>query len=270
MDVKRENIITGFSIKKRNITYTSDTHWHSRHEFCYVIEGECSFYVNGQTYHASAGDLLFFKSGDIHRYISNDEHFICYISTFIPTIVYENDYKLCMPKTFISKSELVESGLHGRVLETFDTMYEEYEKCDKYWEAIVKSCLANMFYLLSRSFENESVTLIKDVNKFEKFQQVIDYLNKNYTEDISLEDISSLLNYSLSNTSSLFEKFIGMNFKKYLDSIRVQKSVEMIRNSDETITEIAMKNGFNNVRTFNNVFKSITGMTPMELRNGRE
>ena len=59
-----------------------------------------------------------------------------------------------------------------------------------------------------------------------------------------------------------------MTFSMYLNHIRVNKAIDLIQNTDLSMTEIAMNCGFETIRNFNRVFKEIMGCTPSEyLRN---
>lgn len=267
MDIVKEYISDKFNIIRLDIQNVEHfLHWHSRHEMCYIIDGECKVYVNGVEYIARKGDILVLKSGDIHRYVSSGGDCTTYITTFDPTLVYMYDLKGFCVKSYINRDELVEKGIYDDINYAFNKMYNEIREKEKNHEVIVKTLITNIFCLLGRYFEDEKLREFKDINKFEKFQRALDYLNENYANNVTLEDISKVLNYSVSNIPLMFDKFIGMNFKKYLDTIRIQKSIQMLNNSDESITVIAMQCGFNNIRTFNNVFKSVTGMTPTEMR----
>lgn len=267
MDIVKENISIKFNIIRVNVKNVEHfLHWHSRHEMCYVLDGECIVYVNDVKHTLRQGDVLVLKSGDIHRYGSCEGDCTVYITTFDPTLVYMYDLKGFCVKSYINRDELVEKGIYDDINYAFNKMYNEIREKEKNHEVIVKTLITNIFCLLGRYFEDEKLREFKDINKFEKFQRALDYLNENYANNVTLEDISKVLNYSVSNIPLMFDKFIGMNFKKYLDTIRIQKSIQMLNNSDESITVIAMQCGFNNIRTFNNVFKSVTGMTPTEMR----
>ena len=60
----------------------------------------------------------------------------------------------------------------------------------------------------------------------------------------------------------------GKDFKAYLDTMRINQAAKLLKNTSERITLIAMKCGYDNIRTFNSAFKRITGVTPREYRNG--
>ena len=65
--------------------------------------------------------------------------------------------------------------------------------------------------------------------------------------------------------SRYFHKMSGMTFSRYLNTIRVEKAMEMLKEDRYTVTEISYRCGFETIRHFNRVFKEITGMTPRQM-----
>ena len=81
--------------------------------------------------------------------------------------------------------------------------------------------------------------------------------------------MAKIINYNPSYVSSLFVSYTVVNFKSYLDSFRINKAVELIKNTNATITDISAQCGYENIRTFNNTFKRVTQMTPTQMRDGQ-
>ena len=92
------------------------------------------------------------------------------------------------------------------------------------------------------------------------------YITEHYAENISLADLSATINYNASYISTLFVTYTGVNFKTYLDNFRINLAVELLRSSNQTVADIAAHCGYENIRTFNNTFKRITGTTPSFVR----
>ncbi len=265
MIIKKEKATAKFVVREGLLKEKSNFHWHPRTEICLIKKGKCDFYVNGVLYNGDEGDLFVFKSGDIHCFMPEDES-VFDLTLFEQTIINNQQIKCPFVKTHITKQELQKYNLLEIITDIFQKMLKENETKDSFYDVIMQSYIIQMYALLSRYFENKTFDNTKDVRRFEDFQKILDYISENYANDISLSDISNELNYSVSNVSLMFPKYVDMNFKKYLDNIRVNRSIELIQNENMSITEVAMSCGFNNIRTFNNVFKSVTGMTPNEVK----
>jgi AraC-like DNA-binding protein len=97
------------------------------------------------------------------------------------------------------------------------------------------------------------------------------YVNDNYTENISLKEISEKLNMSYNYLSYLFNNEMNMKFKDYLRKIRINKSMELLEFSEYEINRIALEVGFANQSYFTKAFKRETGITPKKYRltNGK-
>ena len=83
--------------------------------------------------------------------------------------------------------------------------------------------------------------------------------------NITLEYAAGRMNFSTSHFSKTFKKLMGINFVTYLNVVRVERAAYELRHTEKKITDIALNCGFNNIRTFNRVFKEITGCTPSEF-----
>ncbi|MFP4016093.1 MAG: helix-turn-helix domain-containing protein [Halanaerobiales bacterium] len=101
--------------------------------------------------------------------------------------------------------------------------------------------------------ENLTITLIK-------------YLKNNYKNDVTLDDLADVVNYSPFYLIRLFKKETGKTPFKYLQQIRILKAKDMLKNSDQSITDICFEVGFNNRCYFSSTFKEKVGLAPSEYR----
>ena len=85
--------------------------------------------------------------------------------------------------------------------------------------------------------------------------------------DFSLQLIADHFGMSLSNFSYYFKKTMGQNFKVYIDRLRIQKSIELLRNTDETLESISQQTGYSNTSSFIRSFKKNVGTTPGQYRD---
>ena len=95
---------------------------------------------------------------------------------------------------------------------------------------------------------------------------VIEYLNKNYYHNISLNDVAKNVNLSYNYLSKAFKDELGKSFIDYLTELRIEKSMKLLANENISIKEICQKNGYNDPNYYSKAFKKITGMTPTEYR----
>ncbi len=95
---------------------------------------------------------------------------------------------------------------------------------------------------------------------------ILNYIEENYTRDISLTDISEFFSISPGHVSRILKQDVGIGFKEYLDNIRIEEAKKLLTTSFITVNRIAEKVGCNNVRSFIRTFKNHTGYSPKEFR----
>jgi len=96
--------------------------------------------------------------------------------------------------------------------------------------------------------------------------QIVEYTMQNLSRDIGIDDLASLLNLSNSQFSRLFKKTVGTSPYQYLQKKRIERAVDLMR-GPESLAQIAHEVGFSSQSHFTEVFRAITGVTPMALRS---
>lgn len=94
-----------------------------------------------------------------------------------------------------------------------------------------------------------------------------EYIDSNYHRDISLDDLSRILNLSPYYFSKLFKEETGENFVEFLTRIRLDKAKELLKSPDISMKEICAQVGYSDPNYFSRIFKKVTGQTPTEYRD---
>jgi len=100
------------------------------------------------------------------------------------------------------------------------------------------------------------------MGKRNTLEKALTYIKKNYNRPISLNDISAEVMLNPSYFSNLFKESMGLSFNKYLNQFRINKAKELMKDPTLRIKEITYMVGYENVRYFIRVFKSLTGLSP--------
>ncbi len=127
-------------------------------------------------------------------------------------------------------------------------------------------CYSLLYYLNTTHYVAGGPTLCGSEDNQLRGRQIISYIESNYMHDIRLEDLADTTCLSPSYLSRLFKRITGMNFKTYLQEVRLRHAVEDMRNSDQTITAIAYNNGFPNVSALSTAIRKQYDMAPNEFR----
>lgn len=112
-------------------------------------------------------------------------------------------------------------------------------------------------------------TYTVDYDTFEdddKMKLVYEYIQKNFSNKITLDDVSDIASMSPVSFNRFIKKRTGKTFVNYLNDIRVGYAARWLVEKDLSISEIAFKSGFNNIANFNRIFKGIKNTTPSQYR----
>ena len=104
----------------------------------------------------------------------------------------------------------------------------------------------------------------RDVN----LKKTLSFLAENYTRDISLKECADVMGFNMNYFSRFFRSHTGIHFHQYLTALRLQKAQQLLLTTGLPITEVVIRSGFQNAKTFNRVFKNTYGCSPREFRRG--
>ena len=101
----------------------------------------------------------------------------------------------------------------------------------------------------------------------EDWVDIVNFISENFhVSEMSLSYLEKKLRISEAKISLLFSEHSADNFRTYVNKKRLEKSIELLRDSKASVSEIALSVGFDYVQSFNRVFKKEYGMTPTEFR----
>lgn len=95
---------------------------------------------------------------------------------------------------------------------------------------------------------------------------IMQYIEGNYAEKITLEEIAAITGYNHTYVSTLFHKSVGISFYDYVMRVRLQHAIKNLVMTDMGITDIAISNGFAVPKSFNKRFRNLLRCLPSEYR----
>lgn len=108
--------------------------------------------------------------------------------------------------------------------------------------------------------EEDSVRLRLVREKIEK------YILDHYDQDLSMQGVAQVMNYSETHFCRLFKQCFKVNFSAYLNDFRIRQAKQMLLDTNYTAKEVALACGYQDNSYFIRVFKRVTGMTPVDYR----
>ncbi len=250
-----------------------DLHLHDRIEIIFVLEGSVNVKIGKETYCLKENDLILVNTNELHSTRRTNDKNVLLALQINPEF-----YRNCFPKLRNMRfhcSDLSKES-HGKDKFHIIKYYIAnitwcLNKKNKGYELIIGSYL----YLLGEHLINNfHYNVIEDKSKeltdkdFIRIKSIIDYTNENMERNVTLREIAEKQHLNYHFLSHFIKDKIGMSFQEYLNSIRLNKAVNMLVNSDDTITNIAYVSGFSSVNFFNGVFKKEHNCSPTEYREG--
>ncbi|MGH4050805.1 MAG: AraC family transcriptional regulator [Clostridium sp.] len=251
-------------------------HWHVDIEIIYVCEGSIRVGINNESRVLTKGEIAICSSGDIHYYDSMGMESSSIMLIFNPELIgcksgWPEESIFTCP--FINSELNIQNGksteISSRILKLLNYIYEEINQENQCYDFFVTSKIFELCGILLRYFPSSTLNVKKDnrnLSLIKAMKRTIEYIENNYSEDITLTVAAKKANLSMFYFSRVFKDISGMNYKTYLNLVRVNKAEVMIKISNKPITEIAFECGFNSIRTFNRVYKTVKGTIPS---NGR-
>lgn len=225
-------------------------HMHRHPELIHVVEGEV-LVENGEGAECIArGEYALILPNCIHGYTTP-------VHSVVDVCIFSQDYAATFFKEIRGKKA---DRTRFCVRESIARLIEhELFVTDAAPEFYLMKAL--IYALLNEYSKQVSLTTLETKNEL-LIQRIVRYVDDNYTENITLKKMAADLGYEPHYISRYFHDRIHMNFVKYVNWYRVNMATELLRNTELPVTEIAMKSGFQSIRSFNRVYREFTGNTP--------
>lgn len=248
-------------------------HWHSEIEMLYVKNGAISVTVEERKYVLNRGDIIFIEPEKIHT-----------VSPFILPLEY--DAAVFSPSALSLNSEhffgrdIIMPIINGdsEFSGIIDGSFNDYDKLKAYAETVFNkdssktAVFASLVGIISNLYDNGYIK--KSSGQISKYsadiKKCLKYINNNYSRKIKLSELSDLIHVSENYFCGYFKKFTGITPFEQINETRVKKAAALLSDSDLTVSEVAVKCGFENLSYFTRKFKSIVGCTPIDYRKAKK
>ncbi|WP_140939372.1 AraC family transcriptional regulator [Sphingobacterium lumbrici] len=116
-----------------------------------------------------------------------------------------------------------------------------------------------------KTLSSPSFNIIETSTEANRINRVFDYIFKNFKEDISLQDVASVVPMSSSAFCRFFKMQTNRTLVEFIKEIRVGHAAKLLMEGNHNITEICYKSGYNNISNFNKHFKDVKGSSPRDF-----
>lgn len=255
-----------FQFEGKDGHYVREKHWHRSIEIFAVFEGTLTFFINEEEYPLGSGEFILLNSNEIHSISSPEANRTIVLQ--IPMNVLRNVETGGGLILFTHSPKRQDS----KIMELIGSMYQELQERGSEYEWKVQSDFFMLVYLLLTKYRKREILPeeIRHYRKLNRLSTITGYIRENYTKELSLEMVADRFGYSPSYLSRMFRKYAQTNYKTYLQNVRIEYGFRELANTDHTIGEIALNNGFPNQKAFTREFKKKYGILPSEYRRGQK
>ncbi|WP_256009873.1 AraC family transcriptional regulator [Desertivirga xinjiangensis] len=270
---------TSFSIRHDVLAnFGTLWHYHPELELHFVKKGEGVRFIGDNISNFSTGEMLLLGENLPHTWRCKDQYFKpdsglnveATVIHFLPHCL-GNDL-LQLPEAY-QIPKLYEKAKRGLVIKG-ETKRKLIDLMESALSAVNLNRLTILLSILSTLAESDEYESITSKHAFyqsdradtDRFNKICTYTLTNYKREISLEEIASLSNLSVTSFCRYFKLMSKKTYYDFLTEIRISHVCRMLIEDNMTIEAICMECGFNNASNFYRHFKKIMGSTPVEYR----
>lgn len=247
-------------------SFTAKKHSHHVYEIFQSLTDGGYFMIGNKLYPLVKGSLYFINVFTLHY--ANPRTNIEYVRNKIGIHkkYIEKLYSFVGGKDFIS--DLFEKTIFVQLSK------QDADRCDKYFHALLKAKNEEYpdFIMLKTLLSIFDLGL-KKVDIFSPpanlyVIKALEYIEKNFNNDIKIEQLAQELFISKFYLCHLFKLHTGITLKTYLIEYRISKAKKLLSETNDRIVDIAINTGFNNCSYFCKTFAALENITPSEYRKG--
>lgn len=222
-------------------------HFHRAYEFIIVHDGEILLTIDQKKYSLQKGELAFIFGNQTHEFIS-PSHSDITIVLFSPELIgdFFSQYKGYVPENNIVRLDF------SPEFQKLHTIYSQKSFFYKVCDLLVQQ---TTFLPIEQSTKNKAL------------HKILLFVDQHYMHNCTLKTVAQQLQYDYAYLSKLFLQMTNMTFTEYLNHYRISQACYQLKNSQQTISDIAMTCGYNNLRSFNRNFRKAMHCSPTKYRD---
>lgn len=254
-------------------------HWHDSFEIGIVVSGKLDYYINGEQNQLCENDCVFVNANALHmaKQCDSNDGAIMFVITFRPLLlahatdclVYQKYIQPVLDSP--TRGFKIDTGTQSgkNVMAGLKRIYEL--NCDQHgYELKCLSLISQIWCdIIDCMSEYSALPDVRDrhTKHSEVMKCILSFIHKHYKENISINDIAKYANISRSECFRCFRRFTNKTPVEYTNEYRLTHAAIMLKESEQTITEICTACGFSNSSYFGKLFKTKYSITPLQYRH---
>lgn len=253
-----------YHVKRGHPQYVMAPHWHKEFEIIRVLSGDFRVFLNNVEYRLQAGDILLVVGGSLHRGEPKRCTYECLVFDLSMLRRHNDAVQRFLAPLLNASAEIATPHYQGDRA-VIDALFETAQAQATGYELKVHSLLFGLLHQLYA--EGCIVPSVKSArtHQTETVAHLLDWIEKNFTEPISLEKLSEVSGLSAKYLCRVFKEYTSKTVVRYINELRINHACHEIA-SGKNSTQAAFDSGFNDLSYFCKTFKAYTGFTPTEYK----
>lgn len=255
-----------------------DCHWHEEPEIFYCIAGETVFQVDTDYFTVKAGEAVFVDGGDLHAAHASGEAGCSFFSLVFDTQLLASAHYDAVQENLILPLQERKATFprHIRHAETFEISLLHHivsimKGCSAQSPGYEGSVKGHLYLMLAEIIAegktcNRTASNRSESSKIERLKTVIHYIQHNYEHPIRLSELAALVPMSEGQFCRFFKSMTRQTPMDYINSYRIRQAVELLRQPERKISDVALEVGYDNISYFIRVFRKTMNCSPSEFR----
>lgn len=239
----------------------------------YMLSGKRIIVSPGKTTIAIPG-MVQFISKDLYHKTSpiSEEIYECYSLKFrnsfaedIIKIIGKDNFDSLFSQISISLTEAAQQ----KIAHIMSMIEYEWNNYDNFSESVIEGLVIQLFVTTLRGQVPTAQPKQCLSSKHIALIDALNYIEKHYPEDPSLDETSAATHISSAYLSRLFASELGTSYSKSLEAIKLTSAMNLLINTKLPITEVAAQSGYHNSNYFCDAFKRAIGVSPLKYRKNK-
>jgi AraC-like DNA-binding protein len=249
-------------------------HWHEHLQLYVILSGKAFLECGKHRFQAAAGDIAVINSNELHYLESLSDELKLYIIRVNLPFLFSSQVDLCQTKYLapLSQNRITFDNLihdDSHISECVSEIIKEYNSQGLGYELAVKAYIYRLIVLLLRGHVDKILSpkeFSAKMDNLKRFDGVLQYIGAHYTEKISVSELAENASITVCYFCRIFKQITGKTMTDYLNGYRLEKSTDYLKKSDLTVTDIALKCGFDSVNYYSRLFRRQYHVSPTMFR----
>jgi AraC-like DNA-binding protein len=243
-------------------------HFHPEFELTYIRSGQGTRLVGGSIGEYAPGNLTLIAPEVPHTYVSTpgDLRQSAVVMQFKRGFLGDEFFDIPL---FVGVAALLDSARRGLSFQVEDEVIQRLEQAPPAEKTV--GLLALLLDLCHRDAEilaTDEETPALNLVSAQRIESMVRLIQAQFASTMTLADIADAAHLTPSSASRLFSTSTGSTITVYLTVVRVNAACRLLRDTDLSISSIAVTSGFTNLSNFNRRFREVKKMSPREYRAG--